>query len=98
MGMPDYEDLELRGELFNQKNLKRIIRVRNILKNRVDYENDHLNIENPNFLRDQNFEIDEKISKASLRSKPPSFLKSNFKGRTMHRWKCVNGQYFGCIV
>ncbi len=96
-----YEDLD-EPSLVNyvspicQKNLDRIIRVRNIMKKGMDQPNDNLGIEDLKKFKDQRRENDQELLLALKNLGPPSFLKTSFKSSTIERYNVVNGKFFGC--
>jgi len=72
-----------------------VIRVRNIVKNGGDSYNENLGIEDRKKYLENRKKLEMECTLAISRLKPPGFLKSNFKNKTVEKFKCVNGKYFG---
>jgi hypothetical protein len=81
---------------ISEKNLDRIIRVRNIMKTGKDLLNDNLGIEDMKNFRKQRQVNDQELILALKTLGPPSFLKTRFKSTTVSRYNVVNGKFFGC--
>jgi hypothetical protein len=78
-----------------RKNLQRVIRVRNILKKRVDKCSDFIAVDNINKFKSEKFENDEIVGKTLAKMNPPSFVKTKFRNKTNEKYKAVDGRYFG---
>jgi hypothetical protein len=99
----EYEDVndtevKLSKNLINKNNLNRIIRVRNIMKNKIDDRNDNLGMANIDKFKEERRVNDNELMKTLNKLGPPSFLKTRFKKETIDRYKMVNGKFFGCFV
>lgn len=81
---------------ISQKNLDRIIRVRNIVKTGKDLLNDNLGIEDLKKFKEQRRQNDQELLLALKSLGPPSFLKTQFKTTTISKYNVVNGKFFGC--
>ncbi len=97
-----YETIELRDKeivssVINTKNLERIIRVRNILKKKMDSDDDFLGVQDVGKFKEQRRENDNELMMTLKSLGPPSFLKTKFRYKTIEKYKIVNGKYFGCM-
>ena len=75
------------------ENVKRTMRLRNIVKHRVDIngENtDSVNIEMFQRMRKKNA-LD--YNKVLRKTTPPKYIKTNFRHRTLEKYKSLIGQY-----
>jgi hypothetical protein len=86
------------SKLISKKNLERIIRVHEIVKNKIDKRNDFLGVQNMKKFREARMEMDENLVMVLKKLGTPSFLKTGFREKTMEKYKTVNGKYFGCKV
>ena len=97
-----YEEINEKEEMLramvNRKNLDRVIRVRNIVKKKIDFKNDHLGFGDIDKFKEQGRENDNQLILTLKSLGPPSFLKTRFKNTTIEKYKVVNGKYFGCKV
>lgn len=93
----DSDDNQMVKRNVYKNNLKRIIRVRNIMKKRLDNENDFLGIEDIMKFKKLNREGEDDVIRALKKFGPPTFLKTKFKKETMEKYKIVNGKYFGVM-
>jgi hypothetical protein len=88
-----YQDLSMENNNVHIGNLKRVIRVRNILKgkHKKDQKKDRKKSE---------IENEDEFNKIIRFKKlgPPSFLKTNFKKETNTKFKMLSGKFFGCQV
>lgn len=100
---PEYEDItnpDCRNpiKLIHDNNLKRVIRVRNIIKHRDDLQDDSFGMKNMNRFKDTKRKFDSEVAKTLSNLGPPSFLKTKFKNSTIESYKIAHGKYFGCSV
>jgi hypothetical protein len=79
---------------FSHRNLKRIIKLRNILKYKVEDEN--LAIFDIQKFKDQTKDNEKEAIIALQSLGPPSFVKLKFKSSTYDKFKRLSGKYFGC--
>jgi hypothetical protein len=79
---------------FSHGNLKRIIKLRNILKYKVEDEN--LAVLDINKFKAQTKENEKQAILALQSLGPPSFIKKKFKSSTYEKFKMLSGKYFGC--
>jgi hypothetical protein len=86
------------SSLINLKNLRRVVRVRNILKSKKDPDNDFLGINNIGKFKEDKRQNDNELIMTLQNLGPPSFIKTRFKKDTIEKYKIVNGKYFGCMV
>lgn len=84
--------------VVHARNLNRVVRVRNIIKNKSDKKYDHLGVIDMKKFKDEKRNLDDKVQKTLNRLGPPSFLKTKFRTRTVDQYKVVNGKYLGIIT
>lgn len=100
----EYEDVNAEDKPLkssnpvNIKNLERVIRVRNIIRKKIDLENDFLGIQDITKFKENRRENDNELMMTLKSLGPPSFLKTRFRNKTIEKYKIVNGKYFGCMV
>jgi hypothetical protein len=76
-------------------NLRRWIRVRDIMKNRYDKRVDYLEMDNPKKFKENKRNIHFEIMNSLKDLGPPNFLKTKFKISTISKCKNVEGLFFG---
>ncbi len=77
------------------KNLNRLIRVRNIIKNKEDYQSDYIVISNLKKFRDEKQKIQLGLVMKKETLGLPSFIKKKFRKETEDKFKTVTGKFFG---
>lgn len=79
--------------MIHEDNLKRLIRVRNILTKRRDKDNDFLGVEDIGAFKEEHRKNNMLVSQTIVKIGPPSFIKTKFKLATAG--KMSDGNYFG---
>jgi hypothetical protein len=79
---------------YSHRNLKRIIKLRNILKYKVEDEN--LAIIDIKKFKDETKDNEKQAILALQSLGPPSFIKKKFPSKTYDKFKRLSGRYFGC--
>jgi hypothetical protein len=92
---PVYEKFEHKLKAFNKNNLNRVIKVRNIIKNRKSL---NIDIEDVDNIDEEKPDFNSEMIKTSLKIGAPSFLKTKFRSSTIERYKIAHGRYLGCAV
>jgi len=90
-----YQDLSMENNNVHIGNLKRVIRVRNILKGK--HKEDKQKNRKKSEIENENEDEFNKIIRFKKLG-PPSFLKTNFKKETNTKFKMLSGKFFGCQV
>ncbi len=79
--------------VVSEKNMRRVIQVRSILKNKLFDHN--LAIRDMHKLKEDNLVSDLKTIKALHSLGPPSFVKTRFNSKTVAKFKILSGKTFG---
>lgn len=98
MDLPEYETVNPdkilqpdKNILF--KNIPRVVRLRNINKYRIDIEGENADVEQvyrfQKIIRNNELEI----KKGVRRRTPPRYIKTNFRHKTLEKFKSLIGQY-----
>ena len=90
-------DLNSKFYVYYQ-NLERLIRVRNINKNKIDFETElRSTLSDANFKKQMIADVEEmKIIKRLMKFQAnPCFVKTHFKKETIEKYKNACGNYFG---
>jgi len=82
----------------HEKNFERVLRLRNIIKNKEDNMKDVIGFENPRRYKEEQNEINNNpdLRRTLSHLGPPKFLRTNFHDHTIKRFTMVNGNFFGC--
>jgi hypothetical protein len=78
----------------NQNNLKRIIRVRNILKHKRDSHIDNIQINNLEKFKEEKRKNEGDLVLALDILGPPKFIKTQFLSKTINKYKMLCGKFF----
>jgi hypothetical protein len=78
----------------NYNNLKRIIRVRNIVKHKRDLHIDNLQIGNLEKFKEEKRKDEGELVLALDILGPPSFIKTRFLSTTINKYKMLCGKFF----
>ena len=95
----DHEEIDYNNNApiipIKEKNIKRVLRLRKILSEGVDMDNDPLGIGNLKKLRSLINKNNEEIYDGLKRIGPPKFVKDKFKLGTNRKFKSLSGANFG---
>jgi hypothetical protein len=80
--------------IVNYRNLKRIVRVRNILKHKKDVHGDGVVIGNLDKFKAEKREDESLLVKALDILGPPSFIKTKFNSKTLNKYRMLAGKFF----
>jgi hypothetical protein len=78
----------------NHNNLKRIIRVRNIMKHKKDFHSDNIQINNLEKFKDEKRKDERELVLALDVLGPPSFIKTRFFSTTINKYRMLCGKFF----
>jgi hypothetical protein len=100
MSEDQYEEFTKLGSMkikngVHLTNLARLIRVRNIVKNKFDKDNDFLGLDDPKRFKETKNKTDFELTCAMKNMGPPNFLKTKFQISTIEKCKNVDGLFFG---
>jgi hypothetical protein len=94
MSLLGYNEMNEDDKCVNMENLKRVIRLRNIINGNF---NDHTK-RDVLIMRKDNYEEEMEKVMRFRKIGPPAFLKTNFKKDTELKFKMLGGKFFGCQV
>jgi hypothetical protein len=90
------DESEINNGRINLHNLNKVVRLRNVIKHKIDPESVDTEIKEPAKFKNMVEKNQDEVVKIMKKLGPPSFLKSKFKTATLNKFKVVNGKYFGC--
>jgi hypothetical protein len=90
------DESEINTGRINLHNLNKVVRLRNVIKNKMDPDSVDTDIKEPAKFKEMVEKNHDEVVKIMKKLGPPSFLKSKFKTATLNKFKVVNGKYFGC--
>lgn len=96
----EYEEINKKEDVYEStnglvsfRNLQRVVKLRNIQKNKEDQE-DELNI-TPSQIRKDRQKDAGKIILTLNNLGPPKYIKSHFRGMTLRKFQSISGNFFG---
>ena len=79
-------------------NLNRVTKLLNTIKNGEDYEREGLLNISTETLKDEQKKQEDKLYLTLHNLGPPNFISSKFRNKTVSKFNCVSGDYFGIPV
>ena len=93
-----YEEIKpvnrMSGNSYSLKNLKRVIKLRNIIKNKKDIEEDNVVVNDVQKFKEETHKSQGMIILALQSLGPPAFVKTRFNSTTIQKYKMMSGIYF----